>query len=272
MNKISLNDSSLSTLIRLYDFTKLYSFVKCTISEDMENLELTNEKKTKYIVLDYNVTIERLIQLTIIHNNVFICYENEAFYIVQKLEKPDKRKIEYLGKERGAFNKMLDVFLIDGEKVVGMRKAIDDLTIDDPKKSERLLRSAMIDRPFVRSKLKLVKFSKYNNTIYPVFTYGDSKKLIKGKKGLEGEFPSLTQAQINKIVNGSRKQIPKTGRHIELIDKYGIEYKKGLLVTTKKVKGRYPNPTRLYNQLKNLGEPLSRETLNKIIKELENEK
>lgn len=266
--KISISKNNISDLIRLYDFTKLYKFVACTFSDDFTSIEITEAKKEKYIILDYNVTLERLIQLIAIHENLFMCYDNEAFYIVKKLEKPENYVIEYLGKEKGSFNKKLEAFLIDGEKVVGMRNAVERLTIDDPKKSERQLRSAMMERPFDRKKLKLIKMAKYNNTTYPVFTYGDSKKHIKGRKGLIGEFPSLTQKQLNLIINKAKRSSPTEGRHLELIAKYGIEYKEGFFVFTKKPKKLFANKTKVFNYLESLGEPVSWYTIEKLVKEV----
>lgn len=266
--KISISKNNISDLIRLYDFTKLYKFIECNFSEDLKSIELSEAKKEKYIILETDVTLEKIIQLAAVHEKVFLVYKDETFYIVKTLEKNLNNVIEYLGKEQGSFNKKLETFLIDGDKVVGMKNAIERLTIDDPKKSERHLISAMMDRPFDKKQLKLIKMATYNNTTYPVFTYGDSRKQIKGRKGLLGEFPSLTQKELNIIINKAKKEVPKTGRHIELIEKYGIKYRKGMFITTKKHKARFPNPTRLMTCLQELGESISRETLNKIVREV----
>ena len=73
---------------------------------------------------------------------------------------------------------------------------------------------------FDRDQLHFVEYKTYRGRKYPVFTYGESKKLIKGAKGLKALFPQLTDEFIKTLAPETPGVVKE--RHEEIIEQWGI--------------------------------------------------
>jgi hypothetical protein len=125
------------------------------------------------------------------------------------------------------------------------------------------------------AQLQIVGTRTYKGNTYPVFTYGDSKQQIKGFSNLKKLFPNLTQLQLNQL----KQQTPtQPQRHTQLIAKYNITKVANsyelTVPTNSPIQPVNPQTIYLTSQkkvidfLKSHGESVSRETAQKLFKEI----
>lgn len=154
------------------------------------------------------------------------------------------------------------IIKVDGEQLSGYMAISKKLYGTNRRDIAKILKPYLI-REFNPENLTFVEYRKVRGNTYPVFTYGDSKKLIKGAKGLRALFPQLTDEYIKQL-EPKEMQRPKE-RHQELIEKFNI-CKFG---DKYEVKDQYFGSQRkVMAFIKSQGESLSRETAKRLFESL----